>query len=331
MWWLLLEAYLFAWGRLYKTVNNTLVTIIPKSNFACIVKDFRTISCCTIVYKLISKVMANRLGKIIGSMEDASQTAFIPGQHIHDHTILTYQLIKGYSAKSGFPRCIIQMDIQKMYDSVEWSALKDILIELSFPKKFIIIMRSISYRYKVNNSITRNILAKSGLRQGDPLSHFLFVLVMEYLHRVLRKIARNLDFNFHSKCEKLKIINLIFADDLLLFSRGDIVFVHLVMQVFSSFFESTRLYMNPAKCNVYFGNVSNVVSRKFRVSHLLRRDPYLLSIFVCLLLVKKLYVNNCLMIVEKMVNRIRHWSSRMLNFVGRTHLIRSTLFVISNY
>lgn len=153
------------------------------------VKDFRPISCCTVVYKIISRIMSTRLGKVLSSVLHQSQAAFIPGQRIHDHILLAYELIKGYNTKGGTPRCMLQMDLQKAYDSVEWSALEAILNELSIPHMFIkwimITVTTVSYRYQVNGALSNIVQAKRGLRQGDPLSPLLFVIVMEYLYRVL--------------------------------------------------------------------------------------------------------------------------------------------------
>ncbi|XP_058754780.1 uncharacterized protein LOC131627941 [Vicia villosa] len=150
------------------------------------------------------------------------------------------------------------MDIQKSYDTVESQAVEDILSELSFPNKFIswtmTTVKTISYKYKVNNVVSDILQAKRGLRQGDSSSLILFVLVMEYLHS-LQNLGKNPNFNFHSKYEKLKIINLSFADDLLLFTSGDISSVNLALQSFKDFLKATELEVNPFKCKAYFGNV----------------------------------------------------------------------------
>lgn len=76
-----------------------------------------------------------------------------------------------------------------------------------------ICVKTVCYRYVVNGAYTDLIKAKRGVRQGDPVSPFLFVIVMEYLSRVFEKLRQIPNFNFHPKSEKLKIVNLCFADD----------------------------------------------------------------------------------------------------------------------
>lgn len=203
--------------------------------------------------------MAARLGKVICSVIHNSQAAFVPGQNIHDHILLAYELMKGYNTKSGAPRCMLQMDLQKAYDIVEWEALEIILKELSFPHQFIswimITIKTVSYRFQVNGEHTQLLKSNRGLRQGGPLSPLLFVVVMKYINRVMQNLKSKPNFNFHAKCEKMALINLNFADDLLLFTRGDHKSVEMMMQAFNDFSKAIGLKVNPFKCNVFFGSV----------------------------------------------------------------------------
>ena len=83
---------------------------------------------------------------------------------------------------------------------------------------------------------------------------------MEYFHRKLHDLKKIPDFNYHAKCEKLQIIDLSFTGDLLLFTRGDIRYVQLVMERFNAFSKSTGLHVNPSKCKIYFGGMEENVS-----------------------------------------------------------------------
>lgn len=140
---------------------------------------------------------------------------------------------------------------------MSWGDLIHIMIELGFPQIFVnwtmACINTVSYKFYINDITSKILQAKKGLRQGDPISPMLFVLVMEYLHRVLQKLTLNPDFNFHPRCEKFRITNPCFADDLLLFVRGDLVSVQLTMTQFIKFSIVIALYASSSKSKVYFG------------------------------------------------------------------------------
>jgi hypothetical protein len=153
---------------------------------------------------------------------------------------------------------------------------------------------TVSYKFNIHGRQTEFIKAKRGLRQGDPISPLLFVIVMEYLHRKLQTLSQIPDFNFHSKCEKLEIIHLSFADDLLIFTRGDAKSVDLVMAKLQDFSLSTGLVVNPSKCKVYYGVLRSMLRYAFDNQHLLLMVPCLFAILVCPLLVKSFpFITTC--------------------------------------
>lgn len=89
------------------------------------------------MYKLISKILANKLQSFIGRIVDPSQSEFIPNRQTLDNIILASELIKGYGRKSLLPRMMIKIDPMKAYDSVEWKLLEEIMIELGVPLKMV--------------------------------------------------------------------------------------------------------------------------------------------------------------------------------------------------
>lgn len=127
----------FLTGILPRQINLTLVILVPKCPNACVVKDFRPIACCTVLYKIISKVLANRMKRVLDTVISEHQSAFVPGRLIFDNIMLSQELIKGYTRKQISPRCMVKVDIQKAYDSVEWVFLQQMLSELGFPHRYI--------------------------------------------------------------------------------------------------------------------------------------------------------------------------------------------------
>ncbi|XP_058766071.1 uncharacterized protein LOC131639605 [Vicia villosa] len=216
----------FSQGRILRNFIRTSVTLIPKTSEAKHSRDYRPIAGCSTVYKIISKIMTKRLGTVLPSIVSLNQSAFIPGQVIHNHIMLAYELLKGYTRKGGPLRCMLQLDLQKAYDMVDWNALETVLHE-----------------------------ARRGLRQGDPISPLLFVIMMDYLDRLLRRMYTDPAFKFHSKCEKVGLTNLTFADDILLFCRGDAISVQMLLKTVQTFFESTGLVVNSKKCKVFCGGM----------------------------------------------------------------------------
>ncbi|XP_058742458.1 uncharacterized protein LOC131614945 [Vicia villosa] len=117
-----------------------------------------------------------------------------------------------------------------------------------------------SYIFNVNRHHTDIMEAKRGLRQGDPISLMLFVIVMECLNRYLYKMQKDGDFNYHPKCDKLIIINLYFADDILLFSRGDNILAEMMM-AYKKFSKAKGLVVNPQKCRLYYACIDVLTQR----------------------------------------------------------------------
>ncbi|CAK8567986.1 unnamed protein product [Lathyrus sativus] len=154
---------------------------------------------------------------------------------------------------------------------------------------------------------------------------------MEYLNKSLHKMQKNSNFNHYAKCESLKITNLAFADDFLLFARGDYISVEMMQDTLNRFLASTELIVNSTKSRIYFGGVAD--STKMGILNL---TSYMEGALPFRYLgvpttSKKLSVTHYLPLVDKIVGRITHWSAKLLSYAGRVQLIKSVLFAISNY
>ncbi|XP_019233638.1 PREDICTED: uncharacterized protein LOC109214193 [Nicotiana attenuata] len=256
----------FLISKMYKPINCSTITLVPKVAKPTTIKEYRPIACCTVLYKMISKVLAARLQKIMAYIISESQAGFVPGRKIADNVILAHELVKSYTSAQISPRCMIKIDLQKAYDSVEWIFLQQVMEEIGFPDKFIKwimeCIKTVSYTVLINGETTKPFEAAKGLRQGDPISPFLFAIVMEYLSRSFIEIGKDMLFQYHPRCKKLGITHLSFADDLLLFSIGDLTSISTLYQYFSQFSKASGLQANMSKSSVYFGGVNQDVKQQ---------------------------------------------------------------------
>ncbi|KAL2238095.1 UNVERIFIED_CONTAM: putative mitochondrial protein [Sesamum indicum] len=225
----------FRSGRMLRQLNHTIIALVPKSDHSTSVADYRPISRCNVIYKAITKIILDRLAPVLEHLIDRCQVAFVGGRNITDNIFLAQEMVRQYSRKRISPRCTINVDLHKAFDSVSCS----------------------SFSVALNGSLHGFFPGKKGLRQGDPMSPALFLLCMEYFSRLVKRKTTNSDFNFHPKCEKLKITHLIFADDLMLFSRGDLRSIHVLMECLQEFRDTSGLTVNTSKSSIFTAGIQN--------------------------------------------------------------------------
>ncbi|KAG8385938.1 hypothetical protein BUALT_Bualt03G0097200 [Buddleja alternifolia] len=122
----------FTTERLVKSVNSTIITLIPKVELPTKASDFRPIVCCNVLYKIISKILANRITPMLSKLIDKSQAAFIPGRKKSDDILLAQEVFSGYGRKNLPERCTFKVDLMKAYDTVEWDFLIKVLGAMQF-------------------------------------------------------------------------------------------------------------------------------------------------------------------------------------------------------
>ncbi|XP_074304832.1 uncharacterized protein LOC141639656 [Silene latifolia] len=207
----------------------------------------------------VSKILANRMKAVLDDIVGLEQAAFIQGRDLFDNSMLAHELAFKYNRSLLSPRCILKVDIKKAFDSVNWSFLGKCLTMYGFPPRLTrLVMACVTTSYfslNINGSVEGYFPGKRGLRQGDPLSPYLFALCMEVLSRLLRKLPTHPGFSYHPKCVKINLTHLIFADDLLVFTRGDLPSIQAVDRCLKQFAAYSGLQVNPMKSNLYFGGV----------------------------------------------------------------------------
>ncbi|GJR29868.1 RNA-directed DNA polymerase, eukaryota, reverse transcriptase zinc-binding domain protein [Tanacetum coccineum] len=257
----------FCSGKLLGEINATLITLIPRIPQPNKVSDYRPIACFNVMYKCISKILTNKIKGCLDNLVNISQSAFILKRVIQDYLLTTQELLKGYNCKNGASRCALKIDIAKAYDTVDWGFLKDTLVNFGFHKKMITwIMTCVStatFSIRINRDRYGYFRRGRGLRQGDPISPYLFTLIIEVFSLMLsRKVEANKIFKYHKGCKEMKITHMSFSDDLLVLCYGDVESVKVIKQTLLEFSSSSGLKPNMDKSVVFFGSVKEAMKTK---------------------------------------------------------------------
>lgn len=207
-----------------RALQATLV-LIPKESMPASMRGFLPLSLCNVHTKLVSRILVDRLKEILKTLISPCQTSFVPGRQAIDNAIICQEMIHSMrftKAKKG--AVILKVDLKKAYDRLEWSFIEDTLVDAGMPNKLVdIIMRLVSggsCKLLWNGEITDEIKISRGLRQGDPLSPYLFVLCMERLgHWVAMKVEEGSLKPVRALRNGPGLSFLFFADDLILFSE----------------------------------------------------------------------------------------------------------------
>nr|GEW30501.1 hypothetical protein [Tanacetum cinerariifolium] len=220
----------FKKGNIFGELNATLIALVPKIDTPNKVSDFRLITCCNVLYKCISKILTNRIKDGLSKIVSLNQSAFIPGTHIQDNILITQEFLKGYNRKQGPKRCAMKIDIQKAYNTISWAFLKENLILVGLHETMVdwimTYITSASFFIFVNGEVCGFFKGSRGLRQGDPVSPYLFTIVMDVLNMILVKEIREFGkFKYHYGCKELKLTHMCFAEDLLVLCNGDKEFI----------------------------------------------------------------------------------------------------------
>ena len=269
------------------------------------------------------------MGHALTGIISSTQNAFLGGRRMVDNINLLQELIRHYERKRTSPKCLIKIDFRKAFDSVQWIFLRHLLLLLGFPNRFVhLVMTCVetaSYSVAVNGELFGFFPGKCGVRQGDPLSPYLFITCMEYFSRLLNSAHQNPSFRFHPKCKPLGISHLSFADDVILLCRGDKGSVQTLMQSLKTFGQTSGLDINTSKSSIYYGGVGDSMKQAILSGTGFSEGTFPFRYLGVPLSPHRLLASQYSPLLHKLEMAIQVWVGKHLSYAGRLELIKSVL------
>ncbi|KAL3678979.1 hypothetical protein R1sor_021935 [Riccia sorocarpa] len=314
--------------------KTAVVKLLPKSRECHLLKNWRSISLLSLSYKLIGRILANRLKRILPRLVDIDQTGFVEGRSIMDN-VLSLKLCQDLTNVTGEPAVFCKLDFEKAFDRVKHSFLWDTLGKLSFSWKFIQLTQMLvsNGRAKVyiNGRFTPTFSLQRGVRQGCLISPLLFAISTQPLMRLLRDNEQKGNLQGVSIPKGRPIMHKLFADDSgICIAATETNF--LALKQIITRFEG----VSGAKLNLGKSVILPMV--------LDRATPWL-SNTGCRILSKKEEVRylGCLVgdevedealqkdLVERFSQKLHHWTNRFLSWPSKVTLARHILRALPVY
>ncbi|XP_020249670.1 uncharacterized protein LOC109827119 [Asparagus officinalis] len=270
---------------------------------------------------------------IKGDVVMAVKSFFSSGRQIGECSLLAHELLRDFNKKHGKRACL-KIDLHKAFDSINREFVYYIMHCMGFPIKWIEWIKEClstpSFSVLLNGCSSGFFQSNRGIRQGDPLSPYIFVLVMEFwsIGMEIATISRNIQ-NFH-KQQDLQISHILFADDMLVFCRANKKSFEGINNLLSSMELNTGLKINRSKSKIFFskgcnnkGELSSIVG--------ISKGKLPMKYLGLPLTVNYPKSKDFLPLVDKIRNRIEGWMTTSLSFARRLELLKSILYSTSAY
>jgi hypothetical protein len=319
--------------------NNTTIMLIPKVNNPELITQFRPISLCNVIYKIISKMLASRLKEIIPEVISPVKSAFVTGRLITDNVLVAYESVHTIKNKrlEKMGLYAVKLDMHKAYDTVEWVFLENIMRRMGFDDGWISLMmacvRSVRYHIRFNSEETDMFVPTRGLRQGDPLSPYLFILCAEGLSSLLLHEEEVGGIDGVRVCRNApSVSHLLFADDSLILIKADMTNATSLQQVLDTYYANSRQLVSLAKSSIFFSPNTKVLLR-LDICQALHIDTEAISDkYIGLPTLVGADRSDCFVhFIEKIIQRINGYKEKLLLLGGTEILLKAVAQAIPVY
>ncbi|XP_058756625.1 uncharacterized protein LOC131629842 [Vicia villosa] len=310
--------------------NTNTIVLNPKTNSAYSLNQFRPIALANFKYKIISKILADRLSSILPSLISPEQKGFIHGRNIKDCICLTSEAINLLNNRSFSGNVALKIDISKAFDTLSWPFIIKTLECFGFNEKFCnwikVILNSAHLSIGFNGKLVGYFKCSNGVRQGDPLSPLLFCLAEEVLSRGIKKLVNENKINLIKASRNYFVpSHTLYADDIMIFCRGDHKSLTAIAAFLHEYASYSGQFCNFAKSLIFAGGMST--ARHQSLADLLGFSTAFPP-FIYLgapIFVGRPKASHFQFVADRIHIKLAAWKASLLSMAGRVQLVKSVI------
>ncbi|XP_050233417.1 uncharacterized protein LOC126681904 [Mercurialis annua] len=292
-------------------MNTSFMVLVPKVAGSTDIKDYRPISLVNGFFKLLSKTLSLRLAPLLSMVISKNQHDFIKGRSILECSVIANELVHMATRRKN-NLLDLKLDFHKAFDSISWAYLLSVMSSMNFPQKWLdwmmVCLSKATPSVLVNGSPVEPFGLKRGVRQGDPISPYLFLIVVEVTDFFTSHCRQHVALHSLQYCAAAK-------------SAKDLCCYELISRLTINFHKSSIMGINVSEINLLLP--AEIVGCKV--------DSFPIRHLGLPLANRKFFVGTWNYVVERFKGRLALWKGNLLSPAGRLILIKSVLFSIPVY
>ena len=319
-------------------LNDAFLVLIPKMDNPQAPNHFRPIGLCNSVYKIVTKVVVNRFKPLLPSLISPTQCSFVPRRQITDNIIIVQEMMHTMRRKQGKKGLMaVKIDFEKAYDRLRWSFIRDSLLQLRLPQQMVDLVmnciRSAKLQILWNGEPLEAFTPSRGIRQGDPLSPYLYVICMERLtHLIEFEISMGNWRPVRASRGGPLLSNLAFADDLILFAEASVDQAQVIRECLDKFCAASGSKVSFDKSRVYFSENTNLELRDSICTELQMEATSDLGKYLGVPTIHgRSTKGDYQYLVDRVNSKLAGWKAKTLSLAGRATLVQSCISTIPYY